>query len=261
VNVNQGHAIITPQVHVADINRALAFNGEGTALSGRARAAQILLSYKASYGGFIDRRIRAADNPAIPGPPPIQPEQGEVEEEEEGARTPPFSSDPILLADEASTSSSSGYTPSPPHQEMDQPIDLSSLLTLPGAGRGRGRGTARGRGRSQSPVPSHGRRGSTQPDFPPGFQPDGAEASHRDKRPRLEEATGGSLTAQPAPAPAWTPRFSRGNRPITVRDSVDSEGTAIALSQAFMLPLDMQKELASSPDNLLGSFMVHSAKV
>jgi hypothetical protein len=42
---------------------------------------------------------------------------------------------------------------------------------------------------------------------------------------------------------------------------VDSEGTAIALSQAFMLPLDMQKELASSPDNLLGSFMVHSAKV
>ncbi|KAI8550680.1 hypothetical protein RHMOL_Rhmol06G0126700 [Rhododendron molle] len=68
-NVNQGHAIITPQVHITDINRALAFNGQGTCLAGRARAAQILLSYRASYGGFIDWRIRAADNPVIPNPP------------------------------------------------------------------------------------------------------------------------------------------------------------------------------------------------
>jgi hypothetical protein len=144
---------------------------------------------------------------------------------------------------------------------MNQPIDLSSLLTLPGTGRGRGRGAARGRGRSQSPVPSHGHRGSTQPDFPPGFPPEGAEASHRDKRPRLEEAAGGSLTTLPAPTPVWAPRFSHGNRAITVRDSVESEGTAMALSQAFLLPGDMQKEVASSPDNLLGSFMSHSAKV
>lgn len=55
-NVNQGHDIITPQVHVTDINQALAFNGQGTHLVGQARAAQVLHSYRASYGGFIDRR-------------------------------------------------------------------------------------------------------------------------------------------------------------------------------------------------------------
>ncbi|KAF7144564.1 hypothetical protein RHSIM_Rhsim04G0131500 [Rhododendron simsii] len=57
--------IITPQVHVADINQALAFYGQGTNLEGRARAAQVLLSCRESYDGFIDRRTRAADNPEL----------------------------------------------------------------------------------------------------------------------------------------------------------------------------------------------------
>lgn len=64
-NVNQGHDITTPAVHVADINRVLAFNGQGTHLSGRARADQMFLSYRASYCGFIDRCTRAADDQGL----------------------------------------------------------------------------------------------------------------------------------------------------------------------------------------------------
>ncbi|KAI8534671.1 hypothetical protein RHMOL_Rhmol10G0108600 [Rhododendron molle] len=145
---------------------------------------------------------------------------------------------------------------------MDQPINLSSLLNIPGAGRGRGRGTSRGRGRSQSPAPSHGRRGPAQQDAPPGFSPEEIEASHRDKRQRLDASSVEQPSSQLAApqTPLWAPQFMHGGRPVTVHDSVESEGTALALSQAFMLPGDMQKVIASSPDNLLGSFMSHSAK-
>ncbi|KAF7151965.1 hypothetical protein RHSIM_Rhsim02G0155300 [Rhododendron simsii] len=85
-NVNQGHDIITPQVHIADIRRVLAFNGEGTYLAGRARVAQVLLSYRASYSGFIDWRTHAADNPIVASSSTSHPEQGE----ERRSRMPPF---------------------------------------------------------------------------------------------------------------------------------------------------------------------------
>ncbi|KAF7141956.1 hypothetical protein RHSIM_Rhsim06G0088600 [Rhododendron simsii] len=113
-NVNQGHDFITPQVHITDINRALAFNEQGTHLAGRARVAQ----------------------------------EGPVD------LAPPIPDVPIRLTEEASTSSSSGYSPSPPvpEQEMNQPINLSNLLTLPG--HGRGHGFVRGHEESQG----HGRR-------------------------------------------------------------------------------------------------------
>ena len=144
---------------------------------------------------------------------------------------------------------------------MNQPIDLSNLLTIPGAGRGRGRGT--GRGRPLSPRPSHGRRGTTQAGHPPGFSPEEIEAGHREKRQRLEEVPNEGAPSQPSTvsAPLWAPQFRHGDRPITIRDSVEAEGNAMALSQAFLLPKDMQKEVASPSGRLLESFMVHSAKV
>ncbi|KAF7129768.1 hypothetical protein RHSIM_Rhsim10G0122900 [Rhododendron simsii] len=170
-NVNQGHDTITPQVYVVDINRALAFNGQG-------RSSQ--------------------------------------------SHTPPIPDEPIWLAEEVSALTSNGYTPSPPPrsdmEQSNQPINLSSLLNL--LGRDRGRGTVRGRGAphghgsSQSLILSHGRRGPTQSDTPLGFSPKEIEA-------------------------------------VSIRDSVYSKGTALALSQAFMLPGDMQREVESSPDNLL----------
>lgn len=49
-NVNQGHDFIAPQVHITDINRALAFNEQGTHLAGRARVAQVLID---QLKGFV----------------------------------------------------------------------------------------------------------------------------------------------------------------------------------------------------------------
>lgn len=158
------------------------------------------------------------------------------------------------LAEEASTSSSRGYTPSPPKsQNMDQPIDLSNLLTFPGRGRGRGRGASEGREGTQSLVPTHGRHAAARADIPPGFSPEEIEASHRDKRQRLESQLNERLHPQSSttPTPIWAPQLTHGNWPVTIRDNVESEGTAFALSQAFLLPGDMQKEVASFPDNLL----------
>ncbi|KAF7121268.1 hypothetical protein RHSIM_Rhsim13G0132900 [Rhododendron simsii] len=149
-------------------------------------------------------------------------------------------------------------------EQPNQPINLSSLLNLPGRYRGcstiRGRGAPHGHGSSQSLIPSHGRRGPTKSDSPLGFSPKEIEASHRDKRQRLESTEGESRSQQNAPSLVWAPKLTHGNRLVSIRDSVDSEGIALALSQAFMLPRDMQREVESSPDNLFGSFMVHSAK-
>lgn len=101
-----------------------------------------------------------------------------------------------------------------------------------------------------------------QSSHPPGFSLEKIEASHREKRQRLEELSNEGLPPQTstAPVPLWAPQLAHGNKPVTVRDSAESEGIARALSQAFLLPMDMKKEVASSPNNLLGSFMVHSAK-
>lgn len=122
-----------PLVHVADINHVLSFNGQGTYLAGRARAAQVLLRYRASYSGFIDRRTRATDVQAQTAPLNSSP----VRTRSSRSHTPPIPDKPIRLAEERSTSSLRGYSPSPPfiNQEMSQPIDLSSLLNLPGRGR------------------------------------------------------------------------------------------------------------------------------
>lgn len=119
---------------------------------------------------------------------------------------------------------------------MDQQINLSSLLTLPGHGQDRGavrdRGTSQGQGSSQSHGSSHGRRAATQSYTPPGFSPEEIEASHRDKRQCLEPTLGENLPPQNPSASSlnWAPQFSHGNRPVSTRDSVKSEGTTLALS-------------------------------
>lgn len=146
---------------------------------------------------------------------------------------------------------------------MNQPINLSNLLTL--LGYDRGRGTACGHDGPQG----HGCQATVHSDTPPGFAPNEAAEGHRDKRQRLDSiSTGatpleGNLTTHrtTTSVPIWAPRLSHGNRPISVRDSAESEDTALALSQAFLLPGDMQREVESSPDKLLSSFMVNSAKV
>ncbi|KAF7129126.1 hypothetical protein RHSIM_Rhsim10G0114300 [Rhododendron simsii] len=189
------HDIITPQVHVKDINRALAFNEQGTHLKCRARTAQVLLSYRASYGEFIDHCTCAADNLELLAPSSSTPVQGKSSR----SYTPPLPDEPIRLAKEAFT------------------------LSLRGS-----RGI--------------GRRASIQSDAPPGFSPEEVTDGHHDKRQRFDPtSTGidlpkGSLTPRrsSAPVPIWGPRMSHGNHP---------------------------REVESSPDKLLSSFMVNSAKV
>lgn len=146
---------------------------------------------------------------------------------------------------------------------MDQPIDLINLLTIPGRSQGRGRGAPQGRDGTQSLAPTRGHRVASQADIPPGFSPEEVEASHWDKRQRLESSLNERLPPQSSstPTPIWAPNLTHGNRPVTIRDSVKSERITFALSQAFMLPRDMQKEVANSPDNLLSSFMINTAKV
>ncbi|KAF7149869.1 hypothetical protein RHSIM_Rhsim02G0155400 [Rhododendron simsii] len=65
---------------------------------------------------------------------------------------------------------------------MNQPIDLGSLLTIPGAGRGHGVV------RSHSGSQGHGRRAHIQTDVPLGFSQEEIEASHRDKPISEDEA-------------------------------------------------------------------------
>lgn len=173
---------------------------------------------------------------------------------------PPIPDVPIRLTEEASTSSSSGYSPSPPvpEQEMNQPINLSNLLTLPG--HGRGHGFVRGHEESQG----HGRRATALLDVPPCFAPEEVVDGHRDKCPRLDSSSLGTdipevnLTSRRSSGfiPIWAPRLSHGNCPVSVRDSADSEDTALALSQVFLLPKDMQKEVESSPDKLAPSWSI-----
>ncbi|KAF7151239.1 hypothetical protein RHSIM_Rhsim02G0145400 [Rhododendron simsii] len=181
-NVNQGYDIITPLVHVANINRALDFNGQGTHLAGQARAAQVLHSFRASYGGFIDHHTHAIDNQR----PSVLSTLDLVQERPSHSRTPSIPDEPILLAKETCTSSSRGYSPSLPHkQEMSQPIDLSILLNLPGRGWGRGtfsgHGNSQGRGVTQSHGTSHSLKAVVQSDVPPGFSHEEIAAGHRDK--------------------------------------------------------------------------------
>lgn len=170
-----------PLVHVADMNCALSFNGQGTYLASQARAAQVLLSNRASYSGFVDRRTRAVDVQAPVAPSSSTPMQIRSSR----SRTPSFVEEPLVSVEEASTSSSRGYTlVPPPEQEISQPINLTSLLTLPG--HGRGRDTSCGRGSSQGRGTFHGLRASVQANVPLSFSPEEVAASHRDKCPRLD---------------------------------------------------------------------------
>lgn len=146
---------------------------------------------------------------------------------------------------------------------MNQPINLSSLLTILGAGRGHG--TAQGHGDAQG----HGRRALVQSDAPSGFSPNEVTEGHRDKRQRLNSPLTrttlpkGNLTTRRSTAsiPIWAPRLSHGNRPVSICDSAEFKDTALALSQALFLPGDMQREVDNTPDKLLSSFMVNSVKV
>ncbi|KAF7120295.1 hypothetical protein RHSIM_Rhsim13G0133300 [Rhododendron simsii] len=95
---------------------------------------------------FIDWRTQAADNQALACPSTSNPEQVRH------SQTPPIPDESIQLVEET-PSSSSGYSSSPPPQKMNRPIDLSDLLTIPGASRGRGRSAVRGGDRSR--VPCH----------------------------------------------------------------------------------------------------------
>lgn len=146
---------------------------------------------------------------------------------------------------------------------MSQPIDLSSLLNLPG--RGRGWGTSRGRGTTQGRGTSHGRRAAPQSDVPPSFSPEEVAAGHHDKCQRPDPFAPNTENTQlqdfPVFALTWAPQLVRGNRPVSIGDSADSEETALALSQALLLPVDMKKEIESPPSKLLGSFMVNNIKV
>lgn len=146
---------------------------------------------------------------------------------------------------------------------MNKPINLSNLLTLPR--HGHGRGTVCGHKGSHG----HGRRAIVHSDAPPGFSPNEVAEGHRDKRPSLDSTSSGAtppegnLTTRRSTAsiPIWAPQLSHENCPVSVRDSAESKDAALALSQAFLLPGDMQKEVESSPDKLLSSFIVNSAKV
>lgn len=184
----------------------------------------MLLSYKASYGGFIDRRTRAADNPELLTPSSSNPVQGKSSR----SRTPSIPEEPIRLADEVSTSSSRGYSPSPPSpgQEMNQPINLSNLLTLPR--RGQGRGTIRGHEDSQG----HGRWADVHSNIPPGLSPDEVAEGHRDKRQRLDATSMGAVVPEgnlttrrsSTSIPIWAPRLSHRNHPVSVRVSAAVSG-------------------------------------
>lgn len=144
----------------------------------------MLLSFRASYSGFIDRRTRAADNQELLAHSSSNPVQGRSSR----SRTPPLPDEPTRLAEEASTSSSRGYSPLPllPRQEMNQPINLSSLLTPPG--HGRGRGSARGHEGSQE----LGLRAIVHSDVPLGFSPEEVAEGHRDKCQRLDSTFAGT---------------------------------------------------------------------
>lgn len=119
------------------------------------------------------------------------------------------------------------------------------------------------------PHQGHGRRASTQTDVPLRFSPSEIAEAHRDKRQCIDSSSivnaspDATLTTRRSTVsiPAWVPRLSHGNRPVSIQDSAEAEDTALALFQAFLLPGDMQKEVQNFPDKLLSSFMVHSIKV
>ncbi|KAF7139792.1 hypothetical protein RHSIM_Rhsim06G0114700 [Rhododendron simsii] len=111
---------------------------------------------------------------------------------------------------------------------MNQPINLSSLLSRPGHGRGRGATRGQGSDQGRKGSQGHGLRAAAHSDAPPGFSPEEIPTGHPDKRPYSHNA--------------------------------DAEDTALALSQAFLLPGDTQKEVEYSLNKLLSSFMINSAK-
>jgi hypothetical protein len=154
-----------------------------------------------------------------------------------------------------------------------QPLNLSTLLTVPS--RGRGRGTS-GRVASTGNAPPAARRtrgGSTRASSSPRARDSSVEAAdaHRDKRPRGPEAGASgaqaALTTEPTPPStqtvyaAWTPQFIRVDRPVNVGDSASSSETAVALAQGLLLPSDMQKEASSSSDRLVSTGLVSGIKV
>lgn len=114
---------------------------------------------------------------------------------------------------------------------MSQPIDLSSLLNLPGCGRGRS--ISRSRGTDHGHGTSHCRRAAIQVDVPPGFSPEEVAAGHCDKRLRPDPSamnTENLTQVSSNSALTWAPQLVRGNRLVSVGDSTEFKDTALALS-------------------------------
>lgn len=138
---------------------------------------------------------------------------------------------------------------------------------MPGHGRGCG-STAVG----QQSIAA---RAAAQFNASPGFTPaqEDAKASHRDKRQRPDSISSGAALTTPlseasllppstTESPStWAPPLIRGNHRVVVGDNASSSDTAFVLSQALLLPEDMQKEAEQNLDRLLKTFMVSNIKV
>lgn len=259
----------------------------------------MLLGYDPSYRGFIDRRLAhpstsAASTSTAPQPRSsrsnagvtIAGQPGEVPIAEgvplprlvlrrssrRRAASPQQPEQPVY-SQNTSRSPSPGYSRSPRDSGTMslQPLNLSTLLTLPSRGRGTsGRVSSTG----QAPPPPRRSRGGSTLSSSPREQDGslGASDAHQDKRPRHDEA--GASYAQDAagaldtPSPitqvtieAWTPQLKRSDRPVNIGDSVSSSETALAVAQALLLPADMQKEAASSSDRLVATGIASGVKV
>ncbi|KAI8555127.1 hypothetical protein RHMOL_Rhmol05G0150100 [Rhododendron molle] len=109
------------------------------------------------------------------------------------------------------------------------------------------------------PPPRRTRGGSTRSTASPRERDNSLEAdeTHRDKRPKNQDAKGSATqaavstlgTTSPSTQvihEAWTPQLIRGDHPgKNVGDSASSSETALALTQGLLLPIDMQKKTSS----------------
>ncbi|XP_058189211.1 uncharacterized protein LOC131306801 [Rhododendron vialii] len=242
-------------VRTEDINKVLKYSGEpGTSTAGRGRNADVLLGYDPSYReGVPLPRVRVRR-------PLLRQAASQLQSEQPA---------PSRVT---SQSSSSGYSPSPPHSSTmtRQPLNLSSLLTVSSRGRGSGRVASTG---NEPSVPRRNRGGSTHSTSSTRGTDSALDASdvHRDKRPRSEDPTSTasqadtethhptSPTTQILPQ-TWTPPFTRGDHLVHVGDSASSSETTLALAQGLLLPVDLQKESGSPPDRLVATGLVSGIK-
>lgn len=135
-NANAGHRIINDNVHVADINRALSYNGAGTSAVGRVRYPSVFLGYDRQANiQFTAPSLRPNTQPLLVAPP------------QSNVRL--LSPEELFREQEIGTSSSScDYSPSPPpgfpdREVHEQPstsasmsgINFRDMLGLPATGR------------------------------------------------------------------------------------------------------------------------------